>query len=163
MKKYFLTAIFFTMFLTSCEPKKEVAQDKSKVRTIEIGVIPGALKYNVTSFEVITGEKVKIVFTNNGLMPHNLLITKANKVDAVIVAAMTAGLEKNYIPGKNVLEAIKILQVKESYKLKFKTPAVGEYIFVCTFVQTILIRSGPRKMNHLRNSIHLCVFYKDFT
>lgn len=105
---------------------------------VEIGVLPGLLKYNVTSFEVPAGGEVELVFNNNGLMQHNLLITERGRVDAVVLAAMNLGergFELKFVPEtEDVLHATDLVSPGQSETLTFTAPSeVGEYPYVCTF------------------------------
>lgn len=103
-----------------------------------IGVVPGALRYDVSRFDVHVGDRVTIRFRNNGLMPHNLLVTKPGKVDAVMLAAMALGGDgpaKDYTPQTDdLLAATPILQPGEERQLTFTAPeSAGILGYLCTF------------------------------
>ncbi|MBI1369382.1 MAG: hypothetical protein GC162_12105 [Planctomycetes bacterium] len=113
-----------------------------------IGVIPGALKYNVTRFDAHPGDRVTLTFTNNGLMPHNLVLAAQPDSAEALLAAATAiaadGYERSFVPDTPlVLTATKLLDVKKSQTLKFTAPDTpGEYTYMCTFPGHGIIMRG---------------------
>ena len=82
-----------------------------------------------------------IVFKNNDLMPHNLLIVEPGAIQEVgntadRMAASPDGMAKGYIPDSSkVLKAIRLLQSGEEGRLELTIPAgfTGSYPFICTF------------------------------
>ncbi len=103
-----------------------------------IGVIPGALRYDVSRFDVHVGDRVTIRFQNNGLMPHNLLVTRPGKVDAVMLAAMALGGDgpaRDYKPQTDdLLAATPILQPGDAHLLSFTAPGTAGILgYLCTF------------------------------
>lgn len=107
-------------------------------RKIEMGVVPGGLKYNIKEFQVSAGESVEFVFNNNGLIPHNWLLTRPGKLNDVIADAMALGVDglaKDFIPdSSDILQSISLVQPGKSMALTFTAPeTVGDYPYVCTF------------------------------
>ncbi|MDO8993642.1 MAG: plastocyanin/azurin family copper-binding protein, partial [Daejeonella sp.] len=83
-------------------------------------------------------QSVELTVDNQGLMPHNLLITKPGTADDVALKAIELGdkgMLKNYVPdGDMVLYATKLLMGGGKETIKFTAPtAAGDYPFVCTF------------------------------
>lgn len=115
------------------------AFDSHAATQIRVGVIPGQLKYNLTEFEVEAGSEVEIIFSNNGLMQHNMLIVAPGKLDTVIQAAIALGTEelaKNFVPeSADVLHATQLVDPGQSQTLTFTAPdEPDDYPFVCTFI-----------------------------
>lgn len=111
------------------------AQD---ARTIPIRVIPGALRFDVSRFEVYAGEDLEVQFENNGLMQHNWLLTRPGSADTVVDEAMALGSDgfaRQFIPeSPQVLRSIPLVEPGHSMALKFSAPSgTGEYPYVCTF------------------------------
>ena len=132
MKNYFLTVI---TLLTPC----------FFASATEI-VISGndTMQFDVKSFEVKSGESVKLTLKNTGKLPkiamgHNLVILKKG-VTAIAFGqkALGAGANAtNPLPDgvkSDVLAFTKLLGPDESDTITFTAPTVaGNYEFVCTF------------------------------
>jgi azurin len=94
--------------------------------------------YDRKEFTVVAGKPVHIVLENPDAMPHNLLIVRPGKVEAVGTLAEKLGadgFDKNFRPETDdILHATKLVQPGESATLTFTAPAVpGDYGYVCTF------------------------------
>ena len=63
--------------------KSGVVSDTADLLTIRIGTVVEKMKYDINEFTVKPGKKVKLIFANPDFMPHNLVVTKPNKADAV--------------------------------------------------------------------------------
>ena len=117
------------------------ALDELGVRSFLIKTIPGRLLFDRTRLKVRAGQKLTIVFENNDLMPHNLLIVEPGSIQEVgsaadRMAASPDGMAKGYIPDSGkVMKAIKLLQPGQGGSLEFTAPAgfAGQYPFICTF------------------------------
>lgn len=123
------------------------AQDPETSRVIEIGVIPGALKFDISEFDAYPNEKLQIKFSNNGLMQHNVIFTTPNQADKIVNEAMALGSEgagKNWIPDSNsILYSIPLVDPKKSFKLDIVAPSSpGKYPYVCTFPGHGIIMRG---------------------
>ncbi len=113
---------------------------KSDTLFVELGVIVGQMKYDKTRITVKAGKAVVIVFHNNDVMLHNILILEPGSLDQVGMAAdkMVAdpdAMEKGFIPDLDaVLHASPLVNPGNTYRLIFTAPEkAGEYPFVCTF------------------------------
>lgn len=117
--------------------------------TIQIATDP-ALKFDLESFQVYEGAKVKITFTNDDDMLHNLVVTNPGTYDEVGKAAMELGLEgpeKGYVPESNdVLFNTCILQPETSQSIYFIAPKAGDYDYVCTFPGHYASMNGTMKV-----------------
>lgn len=106
-------------------------------RVLKLGTKPG-LKYDVTNFEVKAGSKIRLIFSNNDDMTHNVVVVAPGAADDVASLALKLGLkgsEMNYVPNSSkVLFHTALLQPETSESIYFVAPTTpGEYTFVCTF------------------------------
>lgn len=120
---------------------------------IEMGVIVGQMKYDKPQFTVKAGEPVVIVFKNNDVMMHNILILKPGTLDEVGMAADKMitdpkAQEKGFIPELDaVLHASPLVNPGKMYKLAFTAPEKkGEFPFVCTFPGHWRLMQGVMKV-----------------
>ncbi len=104
---------------------------------IEIGVVPGALRFATTRFDVPAGRELQLTLKNTCIMPHNLVLATPGQGDAVVMQAMALeqGFAKNFVPATaEVLAATKIINPGLSETINVKVPAApGEYPYLCTF------------------------------
>ena len=105
--------------------------------TITIGTEPG-LKFDLASFQVKPGSRVKLTFVNDDDMLHNLVVTKKGQREAVANLAMNLGLDgpaQGYVPETgDVLFHTSLLQPETSEAIFFVAPVeTGAYPYVCTF------------------------------
>jgi azurin len=91
--------------------------------------------------EAKAGEQLKIVLTNTGTQPkevmgHNLVLLKAGSDAMAFSTAATVAKDTNYIPPTlkdQVLASIDLLGPRKSGEFTITVPAAGEYPFLCTF------------------------------
>ncbi|MEX0599428.1 MAG: sulfocyanin-like copper-binding protein [Rhodothermales bacterium] len=105
--------------------------------TVTIGTEPG-LRYDVGSFDVRAGSRVRLDFENDDDMMHNLVVVMPRTADAIAQEAIALGLdghEMNYVPeSDDVLFHTRLLEPNASEPIYFVAPVEpGEYTFVCTF------------------------------
>ncbi len=107
---------------------------------VYIKAIPGRMAYNLTSFTVKAGAKMKIIFENPDLMIHNLVIVSPGRGDAVgmladQLATTPQGFMKGYIPeSEYVLFATPLVNPRQKVELEFTVPdKPGVYPILCTF------------------------------
>jgi azurin len=117
----------------------DVAQQEFD-RIIEMQTVPDQMRYDLEELEVVAGEKVKIVFSNNDGMQHNLLIGTPGSLEMIGKAAdqmaqSSIGVEREYIPELTVvLAAAGLVDPGETREIIWEVPdEPGVYIFVCTF------------------------------
>jgi azurin len=129
--------------------KSGILSDTADLTTIRIATIRERLMYDVKELNVKAGKKIKLTFANTDVMPHNLLVTKPGKADAVMNAAIVmgaAGFEKGFIPtGDDVLHHTKLLDMGKEEVLEFTLPTAGDYPFVCSFPGHGIIMRGVLK------------------
>ncbi len=91
--------------------------------------------------EAKAGEQLKIVLTNTGTQPkevmgHNLVLLKAGSDAMAFSTAATTAKDTNYIPAAlkdQVIASIDLLGPRKSGEFTITVPAAGEYPFLCSF------------------------------
>ncbi|MFO1481973.1 MAG: PVC-type heme-binding CxxCH protein [Verrucomicrobiaceae bacterium] len=101
------------------------------------------LRFDTTRIEVTAGKNFEIIFENDDVMPHNLVIVPPGKHMEIGTAAMTMTPDKldkqgrAFMPAafeKQILAATKLLEPGQKETIKLKAPSQpGDYEFVCTF------------------------------
>ena len=118
--------------------KGGIESDTADLTTVRINTIIEKISFDVKTFDLKAGKKVKLIFVNPDYMPHNLVITKPGTADTVAVAAISLGADgfkKQFLPEtSDILVATKLLEKGETQELEFTAPSeAGEYPFICTF------------------------------
>lgn len=117
--------------------------------------VANPMSFDVTSFTVKSGQKVKLTFNNDSATPlqHNLIlgvVGSREKLVAVSNGMMTdmgKWMPLGFVPdGPEVLAHTKLLNPKESETIEFTAPAPGEYPYICTFPGHALIMQGTMKV-----------------
>ena len=131
--------------LTAALPLDKASATRKRLRQIGVNVIvlrpvPHRMIYDRAKIYVEAGKPVQIVFENNDIMPHNLVITQPGALTKVGLAAEEMATQpdataKHYVPNmREVMHYTKMLQPSQSERLNFTAPTqVGEYPYVCTF------------------------------
>ncbi len=110
-------------------------------RLIEI-TAGDAMKYSITAIEAKPGEQLKVVLTNIGTVPrevmgHNWILLKAGTDASAFSAAAMAAKDSDYIPESlrdEIIAHIDLLGPRKSGEVEFSAPTVpGEYPFLCSF------------------------------
>lgn len=106
-------------------------------QTIVMGTKTG-LKYDAASVSVKAGSKVKLVFSNNDDMQHNLVIVSpgaANQIGEAAIKLGLKGMEMNYVPSSaKVLYHTGLLTPGAKETIYFTAPDTpGNYTIVCTY------------------------------
>jgi azurin len=109
----------------------------------EIEITAGdTMKYSVTAIDAKPGEDIKIVLTNIGTQPvqvmgHNWVLLKAGSDVAAFDLAALNSKDTGYIPAAlsdEIIARIDLLGPRKSGEVEFKAPATpGDYPFLCTF------------------------------
>ena len=132
---------------------------------IKITTLRAQMKYDVHSFSVKPGSKVKLTFVNPDDLPHNLIICTPGKskgkdkgkelVDAVL-ALGEKGVELNWEPKEHprLLHSVGMAQPQETKVLYFTAPkSEGNYPYVCTFPGHFQLMNGMMVVSKLANPI----------
>jgi azurin len=110
-------------------------------QTIEI-TAGDTMKYSVTAITAKPGEDLKVILTNDGTQPvevmaHNWVLLKAGADVAAFDAAALTSKDTGYIPAAmadQIIAHIDLLGPRKSGEADFKAPATpGDYPFLCTF------------------------------
>jgi azurin len=109
----------------------------------EIDITAGdTMKYSITAIEAKPGEDIKVVLTNTGTQPkevmgHNFVLLKAGSDVAAFDAAALNSKDTGYLPAAlsdEVIAHIDLLGPRKSGEVEFKAPMTpGDYNFLCTF------------------------------
>jgi azurin len=118
--------------------------------TITIGTEPG-LKFDLPSFEVGAGDRVRLNFNNDDDMLHNLVVVLPGRADDVAGAAIALGLEgaeMHYVPPSDqVLYHTALLQPETGESIYFTAPGEpGTYTYVCTFPGHAITMRGEMRV-----------------
>ncbi len=125
----------------------------SSVQTVIMATRPG-LKFDLETVTVKAGAKVKLTFTNNDDMLHNIVFTTPNSANAVGEMAIKMGLNGerlNYIPATpQVLFHTVLLQPGKSDTIYFTAPQkAGEYQYLCTYPGHYAVMRGTLKVEEV--------------
>lgn len=111
------------------------------VRTIEI-TGGDNMKFNLQKIEAKPGEELKVVLTNIGTQPkevmgHNWVLLQKEADPAAFAAAAVTAKATDYIPAalqNQVIAHTALLGPRKSDEITFKAPdAAGDYPFLCSF------------------------------
>lgn len=99
------------------------------------------MKFSLATIEAKAGEQIKVVLTNAGTQPkevmgHNWVLLKAGSDATAFATAATVAKETDYVPPAlkdQVIANIGTLGPRKSGEVTFTAPAAGEYPFLCTF------------------------------
>lgn len=151
-----LAGLFTAGFSGEKQSPAKKAAEKTKavekeIREIVISPVGDQMKYALTEFTVKTGEKVRITLKNVAKlqgMNHNVVICKpGTDTDAVGIAGLQVGLEKNYVAEReDVLFHTEVALPGESKSIEFIAPAPGEYPYICTFPGHWTLMKGVMKV-----------------
>lgn len=142
--RFLLLPATFVLGTTVLIPSTVTAQEKpaatkpAKTPKIEIAIVPGALRYGTTRFDATASSDIELTLKNTCIMPHNLVLGRPSKADALVQQAMALadrGMALSFVPETpDVVAAIKIVNPGQSSTLKLKVPAEpGEYPYLCTY------------------------------
>jgi azurin len=129
---------------------KMPADWKQPDQVIAIGTKPG-LKFDITELQAKAGSKIKLVFSNNDDMTHNLVIVEPGAAKEVGDLAFNLGLkgsQMSYIPNSaKVLFHTNLIQPGTSETIYFTVPAkAGVYTYLCTYPGHAMIMQGTLKV-----------------
>jgi azurin len=131
--------------------KSGIISDTDKLTTIRIATVIEKMKYDISNLTVKAGKKIKIIFSNPDFMPHNIVMVKPGKADAVAMEAMklgATGFDVGFVPkSDDVIWASKLIDHGAEQTIEFDAPAnPGDYPYVCTFPGHHIIMRGNMKV-----------------
>jgi len=110
------------------------------VRVIKVGTLLERMSYDKDVIVVRAGKPVEIVFSNDDMMPHNLVIGQPGSLEELGMLAESLAQnpehqKRDYVPqSKHILLKSKLLQPRDVQKLSFTAPKkAGVYPIVCTY------------------------------
>ena len=119
----------------------EATPTDPNVQLITIKSVKEAMKFDLSTFTVLAGKPVELVFENPDAMQHNLVIVKpksretvGNAADKMITQKDAA--DKNYVPNlpQHIVTATPLVNADQTYRLSFTAPTeAGAYPYLCTF------------------------------
>jgi azurin len=125
----------------------DAPKENSSARTINIQA-NDTMKFDVTSIEAKPGEELKVVLTNAGTQPkevmgHNWVLLKAGSDPAAFSTAAATAKETEYIPESlkdQIIAHTRLTGAKETAEITFKAPSQpGSYPFLCSFPAHFLV------------------------
>jgi plastocyanin len=124
-----------TAVLTSAG-RNGVASRQGADTTITIRAAGSTLEFTPTRVSAKAGSRVRILFVNDGTLPHNLVVPKnEDDIDALTLAAYQAS-ETGYVPldmKEKLVGWTTLASPGQSVEVTFVVPAAGEYTYVCLF------------------------------
>lgn len=128
---------------SGCGQKASTASAAVPAGPREVEITAGdTMKYSITSIEAKPGEEIKVILTNTGTQPvevmgHNWVLLKMGSDVAAFDAAALNSKATGYIPDAlkdEIIAHIDLLGPRKSGEVSFKAPdAPGDYPFLCTF------------------------------
>ncbi len=120
------------------QPETEAEQPKDE-RTIVIKAVTG-LRYNRETIRVRAGEPIALRVENTDVIPHNLVIVRPGKMEAVghladrLIGSPNA-VKQDYVPqSDHVLHHTRVVKPEQSVTIRFSAPnKPGKYPYICTF------------------------------
>jgi azurin len=99
------------------------------------------MKFSLASIDAKVGEELKIVLTNIGTLPkevmgHNFVILKKGSDAAAFSTAATTSKATGFIPEAlkdEVIANTEVLGPRKSAEVTFKATEAGDYPFLCSF------------------------------
>ncbi len=145
--------------LAALLPADEGDAVRKSLRQISVDVVVlktvrEQLRYDTTRIVVAAGKQTEIIFENDDVMPHNLIIASAGQRAAIGMKAMTMPPNPDkqgrlYVPDDKAIgrgtirEATKMLEPGQTERLQFKAPNKEmEFDFVCTFPGHFMTMGG---------------------
>ena len=100
--------------------RESVASEKpAGTVSVSVKVVPGQVKFETTQFDVTAGLPVELTFSNDCIMPHNLVLIEPEAEGALINGVNALGLEgmdKHFVPAvAGIVASTKLLQPQGKY------------------------------------------------
>ena len=141
----FLEATTLASELLKTLPESRMSAVRQELRQLRVSAlliktVHHQMLYDRTEIAVEAGKLVSLLFRNNDMMPHNLVVVEPGTLESMgqaaeAMAARPDARAKGYLPdSRSVLWATKLLQPGEEEKLSFTAPHLpGVYPYVCTY------------------------------
>jgi plastocyanin len=104
--------------------------------TVTLRSTGSALEFLPARLALKTGLRVRVRYTNEGSLPHNLVFVKDDAdLDALSTEAYGAG-DSGFVPTSmkdRLLAFTPLVAANQTVEVEFVVPAPGEYTFICLF------------------------------
>jgi len=154
----YVSAVQVARDLANLMPAAEGDAVRKELRQISVDVVViktvrEQLRFDTNRIVVAAGKQTEIIFENDDVMPHNLLIVDNGARQPIGMKAMTMAPNPDkqgrlYVPddkaiAKQIHVATKMLEPGQTERLQFKAPGKeGEFEFVCTFPGHFMTMGG---------------------
>ena len=127
--------------------KSGILSDTPELTTIRIATVPEKMMYDTKELTLKAGKKIRLTFANQDFMPHNILMVKPGKADAVgekAIALGAKGFDVSFIPeSPDIIWSIKLVDHGKEAVTDFTAPTQpGDYPYICSFPGHHLIMRG---------------------
>jgi putative membrane-bound dehydrogenase-like protein len=127
--------------------KSGIISDTPELTEIHIATVMEKMMYDVKELTVKAGKKIRLTFANPDFMPHNIVLVKPGKADAVAMKAVALGakgFQVGFVPeSPDIIWSSKLLDHSKEQVIEFTAPATpGDYPYVCTFPGHHLLMRG---------------------
>ncbi|MCB1097877.1 MAG: discoidin domain-containing protein [Verrucomicrobiae bacterium] len=141
----FIENVQVAIELASLLPTDESARISKALRDLGVNVtvirtVHEQLRYDTTRIVVAAGKPFEIVFENDDVMPHNLVVCQSGARLELGAAALTMTPDqldaqgRAYVPDSDkIIAASPTLEPGKSARLPMQPLKAGKYEFVCTF------------------------------
>jgi azurin len=149
----FVETVQVGMDLATLLPAADSARVRGELLDLSVSVfvvktVREQMRYDVNRLVVVAGKEIEIIFENDDMMPHNLVVMQPGareEIGAITDKMQPTQLDSQgraFIPsGRNVrtaaakvLYGTKLVEPGQKATLKFTVPAkTGNYEYVCTF------------------------------
>ena len=130
---------------------KDAEFDNQKnLQVVKISAVKERMLFDVTRFDVLAGQPVRIDFTNPDATAHNIVIVAPGAEEEIGLAANEMAKDPKeaqrgqYVPkSKKVLYATRMVAPLSATSLRFTAPKTpGNYPYLCTFPGHWVIMKG---------------------
>jgi glucose/arabinose dehydrogenase/azurin len=142
----YVETVQFAADLAGFLPASKAAQVREDLRALRVArfvirSVREQMRYDTARLVVEAGKPFEITFENADFMPHNLVVVRPGKRDAIGTRAAAMKPEeidrrgRAYVPwSDDILGATKLLDAGQRETLKLNAPQQqGDYEYVCTF------------------------------
>ena len=152
----YVSAVQVARDLANLMPSADGDKVRAELRQISVDVVVvktvrEQLRFDTNRIVVAAGKQTEIIFENDDVMPHNLLIVDNGQRQPIGMKAMTMQPTPDkqgrlYVPDDKSFKihvATKMLEPGNTERLQFKAPnKEGEFEFVCTFPGHFMTMGG---------------------
>jgi azurin len=116
---------------------------------VQLGVVPGEMKFTASELTVQAGQLVEVVFVNADGAPHNFVLGAPGSLQAIglaadQMAAQPGAAAQHYVPEiAQVIFSTPLVNPGQTLTFQFRAPAApGQYPYACTFPAHWRIMNG---------------------